>query len=138
MLTSMNTRLKQFLAAENLTQAQLADNLKVVRASISHILSGRNNPGYDFIKVMMQKYPKLNMEWLILGKGKMYKESPADVLLPFEEEVETIPIETEGHAADPTPITLDQNPPNTPSNTSPQRQIKKIIVFFDDNSYQEL
>ena len=67
----MNTRLKQFLSAENITQAQLADNLNVVRASVSHILSGRNNPGYDFIKALMEKYPKLNIEWLFFGKGKI-------------------------------------------------------------------
>lgn len=134
----MNTRLKQFLAAENITQAQLADNLNVVRASISHILSGRNNPGYDFIRVMMQKYPKLNMEWLILGKGKMYKESPADVQPLFEEDPLQVftPAETK-----PQPLIQEDKviiPEIQPQKTITQRQIKKIIVFFDDNSYQEL
>ena len=71
-MTFMNTRLKQFLAAENISQSQFADTIKVVRASVSHVLSGRNNPGYDFIKAIMAAYPTLNMEWLILGKGKMY------------------------------------------------------------------
>ena len=69
----MNTRLKQFIAAENITQAQLADNLNVVRASVSHILAGRNKPGYDFICGLMSHYPNLNIEWLMFGKGKMYK-----------------------------------------------------------------
>ena len=70
----MNTRLKQFLSAENISQSQFADTLKVTRASVSHVLSGRNNPGYDFIQEIMTAYPRLNMEWLILGKGKMYKD----------------------------------------------------------------
>ncbi len=69
----MNTRLKQFLAAENISQSQFADTIKVVRASVSHVLAGRNKPGYDFIKAIMTAYPRLNMEWLIVGKGKMYK-----------------------------------------------------------------
>ena len=72
----MNTRLKQFLAAENISQSQFADTIKVVRASVSHVLSGRNKPGYDFICAIMSAYPSLNIEWLIAGKGKMYKNSP--------------------------------------------------------------
>ena len=71
----MNTRLKQFIAAENITQAQFADNINVVRASVSHILAGRNKPGYDFISGLMRYYPNLNIEWLMFGKGKMYKEA---------------------------------------------------------------
>ena len=70
----MNTRLEQFLAAENITQAAFADKLKVARASISHILSGRNKPGYDFLVRLMKCYPSLNIEWLISGQGRMYKE----------------------------------------------------------------
>ena len=37
----MDKRLQQFLDAENISQAQLADTLGVARAGISHILSGR-------------------------------------------------------------------------------------------------
>ena len=44
----MNERLKQFLAAENISQAAFADKIDVARANVSHILSGRNRPGYDF------------------------------------------------------------------------------------------
>lgn len=76
LITKMNSRLLKFLNAENITQAQFADSIGVARASISHIISGRNKPGYDFISAMMEKYPQLNPEWLILGKGKMYKEIP--------------------------------------------------------------
>ena len=137
----MNTRLKQFLSAENITQAQLADNLNVVRASVSHILSGRNNPGYDFIKALMEKYPKLNIEWLIFGKGKMYKDSPAETLLQFDEVPE---IPSVKHEPEPEPKeeigqpNLFNSIDNTPQRIVTQRKITKIIVFFDDDTYQEL
>ena len=74
-ITIMNVRLQQFLAAENITQAQLADTLNVARAGISHILAGRNKPSYDFLSSLMIKYPRLNIEWMMFGKGKMYKDS---------------------------------------------------------------
>lgn len=69
----MNNRLQQFLIAENINQAQFADSIGVARASVSHILAGRNKPGYDFIQNMLKRYPDLNIEWLLTGQGKMYK-----------------------------------------------------------------
>lgn len=85
----MNTRLTQFLAAENVSQAQFADKVGVARASVSHILAGRNKPGFDFIERMSRHYPNLSLDWLINGKGRMYKDagnekSPASV--PHEDE----------------------------------------------------
>ena len=70
----MNYRLQQFLSAENITQAQFADIIGVARASVSHIIAGRNKPGFDFIQNMSRHCPDLNLEWLINGKGRMYKE----------------------------------------------------------------
>ena len=67
----MNSRLQQFLNAENLTQAQFADSIDVARASISHILAGRNKPGFEFIESLAKHYPALNIEWFITGKGRM-------------------------------------------------------------------
>ena len=72
----MDKRLQQFLDAENISQAQLADTLGVARAGISHILSGRNKPGFDFLEAMAVHYPKISMDWLLTGKGRMYKDSP--------------------------------------------------------------
>ncbi len=70
----MNRRLQQFLDLENLSPARLADMLGVQRSNISHILSGRNNPSYDFIKAVLTKFPQLSAEWFLTGKGKPYKE----------------------------------------------------------------
>lgn len=147
----MNTRLKQFLAAENISQAYFADSINVVRASVSHVLAGRNNPSYDFIKAIMDNYPQLNIEWLILGKGKMYKtvlqEDPEPGLLfqGFGEEAEeSAPVEED------IPLLVDDIAPNIASsneiNTSSeqiqnpvtQRKVSKIIVLFDDGSFQEM
>lgn len=141
----MNSRLKQFLAAENITQAQFADNINVVRASVSHVLSGRNNPSYEFIRSIMMKYPDLNIEWLMFGKGKMYKSTPmlentlsdspidtdadSDELFPVEESVYDM---EETHLTETMPIDkkVDMN--------VNQRKVSKIIVLFDDGSYQEM
>ena len=138
----MNTRLKQFLAAENISQAQFADNINVVRASVSHVLSGRNNPSYEFIRSIMLKYPNLNIEWLMFGKGKMYKEktvSPAasDVLFPeIDEQVPSI----NDKAPETAPVVEPQaimQPSSAADIHVLQRKVSKIIVLFDDGTFQE-
>lgn len=150
----MNTRLKQFLAAENISQAQFADKINVVRASVSHVLSGRNNPSFDFIKAMMANYPTLNIDWLMFGKGKMYKDkevqqeepvhiNASDVLLfPDMEETDL------GRTPDPVveikkEINLESSnsfntSDNSTQNTVKQRKVSKIIVLFDDGTFQEM
>src|SRR5574344_836187 len=72
----MKSRLQQFLEVEQLSPAKLADIIGIQRSGLSHILSGRNKPGFDFIQKLLIKFPALNAEWLITGRGKIYKESP--------------------------------------------------------------
>jgi transcriptional regulator with XRE-family HTH domain len=148
----MNQRLQQFLAAENISQAQFADSIDVARASVSHVLAGRNKPGYDFIRSISDHYPKLNLEWLISGKGKMYKQdSPAVAPQPAPEPAaeaqeasfngELFGPETDSETAQQpeneevvAPVTASQKPEPSPF----RRSITRIIVFYDDNTYQEL
>lgn len=102
----MDKRLQQFLDAENITQAQLADTLGVARAGISHILSGRNRPRFDFLEAMANCYPQISMDWLLTGKGRMYKN-------------QAVPTE---------PVVVQERP---------SRRISKILVFYDDNTFEE-
>ena len=159
MYTKMKDRLRQFLAAENISQAQFADAINVVRASVSHILAGRNNPSFDFIKALMLNYPRLNVEWLIFGKGKMYKDAqsaepaplveqqarpsaPQDLLFPeFDEEPTPEVHENKETAQQPAtkPFSFDINTLSTSSQVIVnQRKVSKIIVLFDDGTYQEM
>jgi transcriptional regulator with XRE-family HTH domain len=69
----MRERIIKFLETENLSSAKFADDIGVQRSSISHILSGRNNPSFDFIQKILTKYKSLNAEWLIMGTGNMLK-----------------------------------------------------------------
>ena len=147
----MNTRLKQFLAAENISQSQFADTINVVRASVSHVLSGRNKPGYDFITAIITAYPYLNIEWLMLGRGKMYKSTTAVVETPsqpaaqniednlpllFEYEEDIVEAET---VNPPAPTISSMNTfINTAQSAVKQRKVTKILVFFDDDTFQEI
>jgi plasmid maintenance system antidote protein VapI len=71
----MKDRILQFLALESLSPTRFADHLGVQRSGVSHILAGRNKPSFDFIEKMLLTFPNINAEWLLLGKGEMYKTS---------------------------------------------------------------
>ncbi|MDR0711707.1 MAG: helix-turn-helix domain-containing protein [Prevotellaceae bacterium] len=84
----MKDRILQFLALESLSPTRFADQLGVQRSGVSHILAGRNKPSYDFIEKMLLTFPNINAEWLLLGKGEMYKaaaKSASPSLSLFEE-----------------------------------------------------
>lgn len=151
----MNTRLQQFLNAENISQAQLADTLEVARAGVSHILAGRNKPSYDFITSLMLRFPKLNIEWLMFGKGKMYKDLPSAPIrkesnLLFDEvelqddepevhaQEAVIPDVTVSEAANIVSLADIKNSAQQVQSVVKQRNVKKILILFDDGSYQEM
>jgi transcriptional regulator with XRE-family HTH domain len=69
----MKDRLLKVMKHLNLTAARFADEIGVQRSGISHILSGRNQPSFDFIVKIMKRYPELNLDWLIMGKGDMLR-----------------------------------------------------------------
>ena len=73
----MEERLKLFLAMEGLSPSQFADKIGVQRSGVSHLLSGRNKPSFEFINKMMAAFPKVNPDWLIMGTGKAYRDFPA-------------------------------------------------------------
>ena len=147
----MNARLQQFLVAENISQAQFAETIGVARASISHILSGRNKPGFDFLESMVRHYPNLNFEWLLTGRGKMYTnaqsapEAPAAPISPLSASDEgslfdepAYPAAAPAESPISRPTTYTRYSDNQPRNSKNQRVISKVILFYSDGSFQEL
>ena len=67
----MHSRIKNWMESEGLKSSEFADNIGVNRATISHILSGRNKPSIDFFEKLLHAYPSLSSNWLITGIGYM-------------------------------------------------------------------
>lgn len=148
----MNRRLQYLLELEGLNQAQFADMIGVGRASISHILNGRNNPGYDIIQSILKKFPDINPDWLILGKGKPYREksgAPSTLFDTAEGRTQsdnTISVAQENKPQlvenDKNNIVLSGSEPhdNHLNHDKPgcvQRKITRITVYYDDNTFEE-
>ena len=71
---NMKDRIIQLLNSEGLSASKFADIIGVQRSSMSHILSGRNNPSLDFIQKIMRSFPHISGDWLIPGSGEMSKK----------------------------------------------------------------
>ena len=61
------------IKSKNLTAAQFADEIGVQKSSISHIISGRNNASLDFVQKILYRYPEVNLDWIMFGKGPVFK-----------------------------------------------------------------
>ena len=131
----MNSRLKQFLEMESLSPARFCEMMGIQRSGLSHLLSGRNNPSFEFIQKMLSTFPTINADWLLLGKGKPYKEfstapEPArekqDVLFENED------FEQQNPTSEPpeNPIFEDELPPIG-------RKIDRIVIFYNDGTFEE-
>lgn len=140
----MKERLLEFLKAENKTSAQLAEEIGVQASGISHILSGRNNPSLDFVLKMLEKYRFISTDWLLFGKGAMYKDLKMQTLFEDEQLLGNIKdIElTKNELYSPEfgfvnsekgEVKTETFVPSEKSLTS----IKKIIWFYDNNSFEE-
>lgn len=131
----MNGRLQQFLDLEQLTSSRLADILGIQRSSVSHILNGRNKPGYDFISRFMSKFPQISIEWLLNGKGKPYKEKDQVIENKDNSDLFNLSYPSEDIVSTPTPTDRVEK---TERNQDINKKIRRITIFYSDGSFDEL
>lgn len=141
----MKDRIIKFLTHENLTATKFADEIGVQRSSISHILSGRNNPSFEFIQKILSRYKHINADWLITGSGTMVKKSePQDLFAPIQPTNPThIPENIPLPKATPpsSGITFPGDDLTTRSSIEPEilhpRKVEKILIFYSDKTFEE-
>ena len=130
----MIDRIQLILKSKNLSPSQFADEIKVQRSSISHILSGRNKPSLDFIMKILSTYPEVNADWLIFGKGQMVKQEKQYPKITEEIKPDLPPIEKKEEVVpekETSPI-LQQKLTEEKNHT-----IEKIVIFYKNGTFQE-
>jgi len=139
----MKDRILEFLKAENKSSAIFAEEIGVQPSSISHILSGRNNPSLDFVLKMLKRYPYLSTDWILFGKGTMYIDSNQQNLFAPEENTGRESVNKKFEFIPDDPL---KNEPGKTLNFPEQPDIQvpgnnkraiRIVYFFEDNTYKE-
>jgi transcriptional regulator with XRE-family HTH domain len=132
----MQEQIQEILRREELSSSQFADKIGVQRSSVSHVLSGRNKPGFDFINKILESFPGINAEWLLTGLGEMYKQRRAtDELFdgPFSE---TSPAKAEPKLSAKIESTGIKNQP-VKEDPAAKKQVERVIVFYTDKTFRE-
>ena len=63
-------RIELLMKCYELSPSQFADRTGIQRASVSHILSGRNKPSLEIMQKICESFPQLDAKWLMLGVGE--------------------------------------------------------------------
>lgn len=153
----MREKLLDLMKSEGLKSSQLADMLGINPAGISHILAGRNKPGFDLLQKILRRFPRINPDWLLLDSGPMYRDdaqyptnkssenlSGASSSENFQDsrhpisggDLFTAPIDNPQIAA--TLSTAGQ--PSEQSATSKIKNhpaaVKRIVIFYEDETFE--
>ena len=71
----MKEKLELLLAEKRLNATSLARILDIQPSGISHILSGRNKPSFDFVVKILRAFPDINPDWLLLDSQTMLRDA---------------------------------------------------------------
>ena len=132
----MQDQIQELLKREKLTSAQFADKIGVQRSSVSHVISGRNKPGFDFIRKILEAFPQINADWLITGSGELYGKPIKNVELFAMDELDTEEVSSASPVEERPKIgtVKDSKEVSIPSDAS---EIDRIIVFYKDRTFRE-
>jgi hypothetical protein len=153
-------RIDKVMQQENMNSAVFAAAIGIQGSTLSHILNGRNNPSLSVLQSILNRFPNISPEWLIMGQGPMErssKQSQMPSLFPSEDETVSKSVTLEPVLDDkkaplfstiqqkitatseiPVQVTPEQpRPAFIPVVETTQRSVRKIIVYYTDNTFQE-
>jgi transcriptional regulator with XRE-family HTH domain len=137
-------RIITFLKAENKTSAGFAQEIGVQPSGVSHIISGRNKPSLDFILKMLSRYNAVSPEWLLFGRGEMYRKEGTMELFTRAEQtgssgediVEPAQGRTDARASG-TRVESKSISAENGQFELVSRGAARITLFFEDNTFVE-
>lgn len=156
----MVNRIFTFIESLQLTPTEFADTIGVSRASISSIKTGRTQPTLLLIEKIKQRFPNVDINWLILGEGDapIVNRSEQEIELFTDDEIKAEIEVTQTSSNDDTaaneyqavyiaetPRKIEEEPQvvnqedNVPvqSTTERKKSVKKVILLYDDGSFEE-
>ena len=145
MFTYMKDRIIQFLKENSLTSTKFADVIGVQRSSISHILSGRNKPSFDFIEKMLIAYPDIDAQWLITGIGDMYTNQPS-LFDQKESEINNVLTQREFNIQNQlsshtdisnSEVQTENKKENTSKVEDKNTDIERVMIFYKNGSFKD-
>lgn len=150
----MKEKLRLLMENEQLRSGQLAERLEINPAAISHLLSGRNKPGFDLLQRILRRFPRISPDWLLLDQGPMYRTSvPPAVPTAATTSSATPPSRTAGDLFDSIPAATPSSPDELPAGAVPDAatdtasrpgeqktgsaKVARIVVLYDNGTFED-
>ncbi|MBE14819.1 MAG: helix-turn-helix domain-containing protein [Dokdonia sp.] len=129
-------RLKIICDEYDLSAAAFAEKIEVGRATISHILSGRNKPSLDFILKVTTAFPAVDLYWLLNGKGSFPKPTEnlnqQNSMPPSNFD----PDKNVTASSTPTFEKSQQQSPKIKKEITSSSEIERVIIFYKDGHFE--
>jgi len=152
-------KIEKIMEREQMNSLQFAAEIGIQGSTLSHILNERNKPSLDVLKKILNRFRTISSDWLILDVGSMYrteKQSQAPTLFDSFDESDSKSIALESKIIEkidtsfaaiqqktvPVIETGNFSITESPQNFSPaieptSKSVRKIIVYYSDNTFQE-
>ena len=153
-------RIEKVMQLEGMNSAVFAAAINIQGSTLSHILNGRNNPSLSVLQSILNRFPIISPEWLIMGQGpieRATKQSQAPTLFDSIDENTSKSVVSELKVAEKNETTFStiqqKNAITTEIPIQPQQElpkstfisqietnakvVRKIIVYYTDNTFQE-
>jgi hypothetical protein len=72
-IDALNKRIIEIMVNKGHSKSSFAKAIEVSLPLITHITSGRNKPGIELIQKVLNAFPDINPDWLLLGSGSMQR-----------------------------------------------------------------
>lgn len=127
---------------EGLTPSKFAEVIGIQRSAMSHIISSRNKPSLDVLLKILERFPYVESDWLLFGKGGMSKEPVLSESGRVENtakntaELQTMPEYRKEIAVD-TPVNGAKQAviEKIICQDKPSKNVSKIMIFYSDNTF---
>lgn len=127
-------KLELILSYYQLTASSFADKIGVQRSSISHLLSGRNKPGLEFVIKIVEYFPEVDLYWFLMDMGTFPKSELSQPKEPIKQEtIKFIEPEPTTPSQLQTPIMPEQTQVNKGAVAA---KVDKIVVLYTDSSFK--
>jgi len=126
-------RLERVFEYYDLTATTFSEKINVGKATISHILTGRNKPSLDFVLKTVKAFPEVELYWLLNGKGGF----PASTPLSAESKNTKADEPSKNYkAVDLENNFQNQDNANLVNDHSSEKKLVKVILCYDDGSFE--
>ena len=126
-------RLQIILDYYGISATDFSNQISVNRSTISHLLSGRNKPSLDFVMKVLEKFPEVELYWILNGKGTFPAEKSKNPTISISKE-NTLIRNTSLKSQEKLQKRVSIPSENT-KNLS-DTDIEQIIIFYKNGSFK--